>query len=248
METAMDEQNLIRLRGAKDRMGSKGLVGVLALGMVMAVLGLWTPAAAAPPDLQLQLLLPQNSAQFVYYTMLPQAVKVDGAGNVYVTDLFFDRLMKFDSGGNLLAAWGSYGTGEGQFGMPGGLALDGQGHVYVTDTGNSCIRRFDPSGNLDANWGSGISNIYPYGVAVDPGGNVYVVSQFEVTNFCIRKFSASGVQLATWTQYQPGNGQFYLTTGLASRGGKLYVVDTRVLVFNLPGSAPMGAYLNLLLH
>jgi hypothetical protein len=85
-------------------------------------------------------------------------------------------------------------------------------------------------------------------VAVDPGGNVYVASQFEITNSSLLKFNRRGALVATWTQYQPGNGQFYLTTGLASRGGKLYVADTRILVFSLPGSAPMGAYLNLLLN
>jgi len=70
----MYERNSIRLRGAKTRKGGKGLVWVLALGMLLVVLGLRTPAAATPPDLQVQLPLPQNAAQFVYYTMLPQAV------------------------------------------------------------------------------------------------------------------------------------------------------------------------------
>ena len=45
----------------------------------------------------------------------PVSVYVDEEENVYVADSSKTRAMKFDSNGNLLAAWGTSGTGDGAF-------------------------------------------------------------------------------------------------------------------------------------
>jgi tripartite motif-containing protein 71 len=42
----------------------------------------------------------------------------------------------------LLTTWGSEGSGDGQFGEPGGIAVDGAGNVYVADTGNNRVQKF----------------------------------------------------------------------------------------------------------
>ena len=94
-------------------------------------------------------MLPQN-AQFIN----PTGVAIDGLGNIYVVDSMNTCIQKFDSNGNYLGEWGSYGSGNGQFKWPYGVAVDGQGNVYVADTGNNRIQKFDSSGNYLGQWGS----------------------------------------------------------------------------------------------
>ena len=56
----------------------------------------------------------------------PDAIAVDGSGNVYATDPGNYRLQRFDTEGNFLGAFGSIGQGQGQFiSGPYELAVDG---------------------------------------------------------------------------------------------------------------------------
>ena len=49
------------------------------------------------------------------------------SGNVYVADTGNNRVQKFDASGTILTAWGSSGSANGQFHVPGGVASDGAG-------------------------------------------------------------------------------------------------------------------------
>jgi DNA-binding beta-propeller fold protein YncE len=72
---------------------------------------------------------------------LPAKVAVDGRRNFYVPDLGDYSIKKFSPEGELLARWGSEGSGPGQFDAPEGVAVDAQGNVYVADTGNNRVQR-----------------------------------------------------------------------------------------------------------
>ena len=68
---------------------------------------------------------------------------VDALGDVYVANGGpGSNLQKFRSDGSLVAQWGSYGSGNGQFAPPYGLAVDPTGNVYVCDYGGSRIVKF----------------------------------------------------------------------------------------------------------
>lgn len=54
------------------------------------------------------------------------------------------RVQKFDTNGNFITKWGSYGTGDGQFKDPEHLAVDSDGNVYVSDKANNNIQVFKP--------------------------------------------------------------------------------------------------------
>jgi len=69
-------------------------------------------------------------------------VAVDGQGQVYVADPINKRIQKFDSNGQFLTKWGSFGAGDDQFSQPAGAAVDGEGNVYVADYGNNRIQKF----------------------------------------------------------------------------------------------------------
>jgi DNA-binding beta-propeller fold protein YncE len=47
----------------------------------------------------------------------------DASGNIYVSDVGNNRIQKFDSHGNYLSQFGSYGSGNGQFFAPYGVAV-----------------------------------------------------------------------------------------------------------------------------
>ena len=131
-----------------------------------------------------------SAARFDY----PTGVAVDGSGNVYVADTDNYTIRKITPAGvvsTLAGLAGTSGSADGtgsaaRFDWPHGVAVDGSGNVYVADTGNYTIRMITPagvvstlagtagsSGSADGT-GSAARFNYPYGVAVDGSGNVYV--------------------------------------------------------------------------
>jgi len=143
-----------------------------------------------------------TAASFNY----PSGVAVDGSGNVYVADRVNHLIRKITSAGvvTTLAGSGSEGSADGtgtaaSFNGPSGVALDGSGNVYVVDRKNHLIRKITSAGVVTTLAGSGspgsangtgteASFYYPWGVAVDGSGNVYVA---DATNHLIRKITTT---------------------------------------------------------
>jgi DNA-binding beta-propeller fold protein YncE len=78
-------------------------------------------------------------------------IAIDKFDNIYVTDPQSDpgcslepKVKKFDSEGNFITEWGSFGEGDGQFIDPEHLAVDSRGYVYVSDRSNNNIQVFRP--------------------------------------------------------------------------------------------------------
>src|SRR5262245_37548523 len=79
-----------------------------------------TPTTTTPTASPTLVLPAESPVEFVWalpYGPLsfPKHLAVDKQGNVYVPDSGNNRMMKFDSNGNLLMTWGETGAGEGQF-------------------------------------------------------------------------------------------------------------------------------------
>jgi len=76
-------------------------------------------------------------------------------------------------------------------------------------------------------WGSSGSGngqfSYPYDVAVDGAGNVYIA---DTCNHRVQKFTAAGAFLESWGSYGTGVGQFNYSMGVGiGRAGNVYVTD-----------------------
>jgi hypothetical protein len=132
---------------------------------------------------------------------------------------------------NFLLAWGSYGSGNGQFGSAPsyGIAVDFSGNVYVTDQGYSRVDEFAGSGSFITQWGSKgsspgqFASLGPAGVAVDSSGNVYVADR---DNHRVEKFTSTGTYVAQWGSIGSGNGQFCTPEYVAvDSSGNIYVTD-----------------------
>ena len=132
----------------------------------------------------------------------PWDVAFDPAGNMYVTERMFDRVLKFDPNGQYLTQWGTNGAGAGQFNGPHGITVvvqTGGTWVYVADAGNDRIQGFDTNGMFLGQWGTagngdGQFN-FPHDVAADSAGNIYVA---DLNNDRIQKFNSIGTYLGQW--------------------------------------------------
>ncbi|MFL5894366.1 MAG: hypothetical protein ACJ76Z_04545 [Thermoleophilaceae bacterium] len=138
-------------------------------------------------------------------------------------------------------AWGSGGSGAGQFNGPLFLAVGPDGSVYAEDHGNDRIETFTPDGAFVTAWGqpgSGPAQFNsPGGVAVAPDRTIYVVDQ---GNDRVQRFDPGGGLLGQWGTPGSLNGQFDNPVAVAvSAQGTVYVADAgnrRVQIFLADGA------------
>jgi len=166
----------------------------------------------------------------------PQNVAIDDLGNVYVTDLGNKRVQKFTNDGTFLKAWGSSGTGQGQFHSPAGIAVY-NGTVFVVDTQLNRVQKFDLAGNFISTWGSeGKAQgqfLLPNGIAAGTNGTIYVV---DTGNHRIQKFTPNGEFISEFGESGSDNGKFITPVGIAiDNQENIFVSDTgknKIIKFN----------------
>ncbi|MGO9761609.1 MAG: NHL repeat-containing protein [Solirubrobacteraceae bacterium] len=165
--------------------------------------------------------------------------------HVYVADSGNDRIERFNLEGGEATAWGSRGSGPGQFSYPRAVAAN-EGEVIVSDDDNHRLERFSPEGAFEAETGSqgdGPGQFgFPYGVALDAAGDVYVADD---ANDRVDKLTPQLAFAGAWGGAGSKPGQLEFPRALASDpAGDTYVADTandRIEVFN-----PDGNYLRTL--
>lgn len=138
----------------------------------------------------------------------PNAVAVDGAGNLYIADTGNNRVRKVTAATGVIttvAGSGSDGFGgdgapatAAQIERPCGVALDGSGNLYIADTENNRVRKVTvATGTITTVAGSGTYGFsgdgaaasaaqmrWPSAVALDGAGNIYIA---DSNNNRIRK-------------------------------------------------------------
>jgi len=151
-------------------------------------------------------------------------------GDIYVVNTPKNKIMKFDSFGNLLLEFGTQGDGPGEFIKPAGIALDLlHKWIYIVDTGNERIQKFDMQGQFLMSWGEsgdgpGEFNFNSFsGIALDIFGNIYVA---DSKNGRIQVFDPYGNYITEIGSYGWGDGKFAWPASVAINEDKLYVLDT----------------------
>jgi DNA-binding beta-propeller fold protein YncE len=183
----------------------------------------------------------------------PSGVAVDAAGNVFVADNSNSNIRKVTSMGVVTTLAGSTtgavghvnGTGSAaRFYSPSGVAVDAAGNVFVGDGPDYTIRKVTSAGVVTTlagttgfngstdGTGTGAKFGYPYGVAIDAAGNIFVADTF---NYTIRKVTSVGVVTtlagnalsAGSIDGQGGNAKFRYPYGVAvDSTGNVFVADT----------------------
>lgn len=165
-----------------------------------------------------------------------------------VADDTHHRVVAFDLGGRFLKAFGSQGSGPGQFKNPYDVGLDAAGHVFVADDSNHRVLKFGvlPNYGYLARWGSygdGLGQLqYPRSIAVDAPGNQYVantganrIEVFDVNGTPVRNFGSSA----------RAAGHFIAPLGVAADASGVVAVadsvDGRIELFG-PDRTPLAVW------
>jgi uncharacterized protein (TIGR03437 family) len=142
----------------------------------------------------------------------PNAVAVDGSGNLFIADYNNNRVRKVSTTGIIttVAGNGTAGfSGDGgpatgaQIWGPDGVAVDASGNIFIADFNNKRIRKVAANGIITTVAGTGTpgfsgdggpatsaSMAGPYGVAVDGQGNLFIS---DFANGRVRKVSSKGI-------------------------------------------------------
>lgn len=146
---------------------------------------------------------PGATAQF----RAPEAVAVDGSGNVYVAEGGNQALRKITPAGQVSTLYGgierpSAPAREVYLHHPTGVAVAPSGLIYVAEAGSNVVYQLTPQGNISLLAGRRSSEggaadggpaeaafRHPTHLAVGPAGILYVVDQY---NAAIRKISPQG--------------------------------------------------------
>jgi hypothetical protein len=129
----------------------------------------------------------------------PTGIALDAAGNIYFSDSGNNVVRQISPAGIIITVAGS-GT-QGYFGdggaavsaglnQPSGVAVDGAANLYIADSHNRRVRMVRPDGTITTIAGNGNSGFLgdgtdggaatkaglsnPQGIAVGPGGTIYV--------------------------------------------------------------------------
>jgi uncharacterized protein (TIGR03437 family) len=125
----------------------------------------------------------------------PLGVAADTAGNLYIADTGNNRIRMVTPGGAISTIAGNGGSGSGGDGFaaasaplssPQGVAVDAAGNLYIAEAGRNTLRKVVTDGTITTLAGTG-SCCYsgdggpaiaaalnaPWGLAVDPAGDIY---------------------------------------------------------------------------
>lgn len=72
----------------------------------------------------------------------PRGLAIDAAGDMYVSEIYNDRVQELTTEGGFITKFGEGGSGHGQFTEPMGVALGSSGEVFVTDFNNSRVQEW----------------------------------------------------------------------------------------------------------
>jgi uncharacterized protein (TIGR03437 family) len=184
----------------------------------------------------------------------PVGLAIDSNGNLYLTDVLTNRVLKVTPSGIITTVAGNGGKGSSGDGLPAtgaalnsphGVAVDSAGNVYIADTANARVRKVNTAGVISTIAGNGQAGLptngaaavssslsAPWGVKVDANGNVFIsdppnIRVFEVSaSGTITTLAGTGTAGFAGDGGPPASALLENPTGLAvDAAGDLYIAD-----------------------
>ncbi|WP_413583060.1 hypothetical protein [Bdellovibrio sp. HCB288] len=173
------------------------------------------------------------------------AITVDQYDNVYAMDMSAGRIHKFFADGSPTIAFGSVGSGNGQFpsNFTASMTVSSDDRLYVSQDIPARIQKFDLDGNYISDIGVAGSNpgelARPLSVIVLINGDL-LVSDYPAGGVGkLERFSPTGVLVSTTRPGGTGVGQLGAVLGVAVNSQYMVVADTtnnRVVVYDSAGT------------
>ena len=198
----------------------------------------------------------------------PVSIATDEKGDIFFASPDLNAVFKLDTSGVLTRIAGNSKAGYSGDGGPAtdaemrlsfgndsavssGLAVDKAGNLFIADTSNHSIRRVSPGGTITTVAGTGVYGFsgdggpavdaklaYPFGVAVDAAGNLFILDAF---NDCIRKVSTMGIittlaHVHGWALAVDGQSNVFVTFPL----GNISRISATGTVTTVPGLGGSG--------
>lgn len=133
----------------------------------------------------------------------PQEIAFLSDGTMVVADGIDNaRVVKYDSQGGFIKAWGSLGDADGQFNVVHSVAVDEDDNIYVADRNNDRIQVFSKDGDHLASWG-GFN--FPNHILITDNQDVWVADNQPVR---VIKLDRDGNRLYSWDAHGHGEGEF----------------------------------------
>ncbi len=167
-------------------------------------------------------------------------LRIDDAGNLWVTDVGLHVVYKMDADGKVLMTLGTSGqaglwdeaAGVRLFNQPNETALDSLGNLYVVQghgVGEPRVFKFSGEGRFIKQWGArgtGAGEFFAaHSIEVDASDTLYVADR---ENMRIERFDTEGNFLGEWKYnamvcglYLHSDGHFYITSGFDGEWAKL---------------------------
>ena len=142
----------------------------------------------------------------------PWGVAVNGANEVFVTDMDNNRIVVFNEQGEFIRSFG-----QNLVNKPTGICTDKEGRIYVANKGNNKILLFKPKGEYVTVVDNGESLNEPRGISLDTQGNLIVC---DAGNKCVRLISPNGSILKII-----GRGGLHMPIGCLCYQDKVFVSD-----------------------
>ena len=164
---------------------------------------------------------------------LPEGIAITSSGEILVSDIEGDFLIKLDSFFEYERTIGGFGEIEGGLRDPKGIFVSQDGDVYVADSQNDRVVVFDVFGSFLKSFGEKILR-NPNGVTVGQDQLIYVANTGKDG---VAIFGQDGNLILEYGNSGPGMWNLSSPTDLKlERENKLFVIDSgnnRILVFEL---------------
>lgn len=165
----------------------------------------------------------------------PRKMARDGAGNLYVSDSYYDRVFRINPSGVIESIVGSGVAGfsgdggpaaDARLNNPGAVAVDGRGNLWIADAGNQRLRMVSPDGTIQTPLQGAVD-----GLGVNPQGNLLISSGNRILlaspDLQIQVLAGTGAPGYSGDGGLAVQAQLFAPAGMAYDGqGNLLIADT----------------------